>query len=369
MPVRVPTPVRGGRCEVTAQESYRVVDSTAPQFVGDLKGSSVGAFIAADVGGTFARLGLARGEQGMAEIVGQRRYACAEFPSLAAVLRRFGEELQAEGLGAPPVSAVVAIAGVLQGDILLNSNLPWAVSLPETRVGAGLDQLELINDFQALAWALPQVSQTQMTALHGPGIGLADLPALLLGPGTGLGAALLVSDPSGYRVLPSEAGHASLTAGNPLEMGILQGLQQQFAHVDAERILSGTGLMTLYRALCDRAGAAPRWQLPAELVAAADAGDDPLAQECLDVFCGWLGSFTGDLAITFCAKSVYLAGGIAGHITHYLARGGFMQRFLEKGVLAPALRQVPVFCIDHGWLGVIGAAAWHQANGLRFTAT
>lgn len=346
-----------------------MVDSTAPRHAGDLKGNSVGAFIAADVGGTFARLGLAQGGRGVPEVIGQRRYACAEFPSLAAVLRRFGEELQAEGLGVPPVSAVVAIAGVLQGDTLLNSNLPWAVSVADTRTGAGLDQLELINDFQALAWALPQVSQAQMTALHGPNVGQADLPALLLGPGTGLGAALLISDPSGHRVLPSEAGHAALTAGNPLEMEVLQGLQRQFAHVDAERILSGTGLMTLYGALCGRAGVAPRFRLPAELVAAADAGDDPLARECLDVFCGWLGSFAGDLAITFCARSVYLAGGIAGHISHYLQRGGFMRRFLDKGVLAPALREVPVFCIDHGWLGVIGAAAWHEANGLRFTAS
>jgi glucokinase len=346
-----------------------VVDGTVPRHAGDLNGSSVGAFIAADVGGTFARLGLAQDGQGMPEVIGQRRYACAEFPSLAAVLRRFGEELQAEGLGGPPVAAVVAIAGVLQGDTLLNSNLPWPVSVAGTRTGAGLDRLELINDFQALAWALPQVSQTQMTALHGPEVGQAGLPALLLGPGTGLGAALLVSDPSGYRVLPSEAGHATLTAGNPLEMEVLQGLQQQFAHVDAERILSGTGLMTLYGALCQRAGVAPRFRLPAELVAAADAGNDRLARECLDVFCGWLGSFAGDLAITFCARSVYLAGGIAGHISHYLQRGGFMQRFLDKGVLAPALREVPVFCIDHGWLGVIGAAAWHQANGLRFTAS
>ncbi|SEL83594.1 glucokinase [Pseudoxanthomonas sp. GM95] len=345
-----------------------MVDTTAPRHAGDLKDDSVGAFIAADVGGTFARLGLARGCSEAPEIIGQRRYACADFPSLAAVLRRFGEELKAESLGARPVAAVVAIAGVLQGDVLLNSNLPWSVSLAATREEAGLSTLELINDFQALAWALPQVSQTQMTALHAADVELAELPALLLGPGTGLGAALLVSDPSGYRVLPSEAGHAALTAGNPLEMEILQGLQQQFAHVDAERILSGTGLMTLYGALCRREGVAPRWTLPAEVVAAADAGDDPIALHCLEVFCAWLGSYAGDLAITFCAKSVYLAGGIAGHIGHYLQRGGFMQRFLDKGVLAPALRQVPVFCIDHGWLGVIGAAAWHEANGLRFTA-
>jgi glucokinase len=339
-----------------------VVDRTAPLRAGDVGNSNLGAFIAADVGGTFARLGLARDGIDGAELLGQRRYACAEFPSLAAVLRRFGQELEAEGLAHAPGAAVVAIAGLLQGDTLLNSNLPWAVSLDATRAEAGLDDLRLINDFQALAWALPQLPTEQMMPLHADPALAPRLPALLLGPGTGLGAALVIADGAGYRVLPSEAGHAALGAGNALELEILRGLQAGLDHVDNERILSGTGLVRLYAALCARQGQAPRWHTPAEVIAAADAGDDVLAARCLEVFCAWLGSLAGDVAITFCAGTVYLAGGITGHIGHHLTRGGFMHRFLDKGVLAPALQQVPVFCIEHGWLGIVGAAAWYRAR-------
>lgn len=337
-----------------------MVETTAPLQAGDVE-QGRGGFIAADVGGTFARVGLARGGAGATEICAQRRYACAEFPSLAAVLRQFGQELQAEGRGPAPSAAVVAIAGVLQGDRLLNSNLPWPVSLAATRSHAGLDQLQLINDFQALAWALPQLPVEQMMPLHADAALVPRLPALLLGPGTGLGAALVLSEGAGYRVLPSEAGHAALGAGNPLELEILRRLQEQFGHVDNERILSGTGLVRLYAALCTQQGQAPRWHTPAEVIAAADAGEDALAAQCLEVFCSWLGSLAGDVAITFCAGTVYLAGGITGHIGQHLSRGGFMRRFLDKGVLAPALQQVPVFCIEHGWLGIVGAAAWYRA--------
>jgi glucokinase len=180
----------------------------------------------------------------------------------------------------------------------------------------------------------------------------------------------VLSEGGGYRVLPSEAGHAALGAGNALELEILRRLQDQFEHVDNERILSGTGLVRLYAALCMQQGQAPRWHTPAEVIAAADAGDDPLATQCLEVFCAWLGSLAGDLAITFCAGTVYLAGGITGHIGQHLSRGGFLRRFLDKGVLAPALQQVPVFRIEHGWLGIVGAAAWYRARhtGTTFRA-
>lgn len=339
-----------------------MVDLTVPQHADEVGAGIAGAFIAADVGGTYARLGLARQLPEGIVLLKQCRYAGAEFPSLAAVLVKFADELQAAGFEQRPAAAVVAIAGVLQGDALLNSNLPWAVSLAATRRDAGLRDLQLINDFQALAWALPQVPQDQMVALHAPEAGPAGLPALLLGAGTGLGAALLMADGDGYRVLPSEAGHAALAAGNALEVEVLQLLQRQFPHVDNERILSGTGLMTLYTALCQRAGQERRWRDAAELVAAADAGRDPVAAQCLEVFCGWLGSLAGDLAVTFCARTVYLAGGVAGHIAQHLQRGQFMRRFLDKGVLAPTLEHVPVFCVDHGWLGVTGAAAWYQAQ-------
>ena len=322
-----------------------------------------GPIIVADVGGTFARVALAQLPPGQPpQLTGLRRYECASYPSLAAILADFiavsGHALD---------TAVVAIAGLLEGDHLVNTNLPWAVSVQATQAQARLRSLALINDFEAVAYAIPHVQADTLAALNGAPDALRSWPALVLGPGTGLGAALRFQGGE-QPVLASEAGHAALTAVTALEMDILARMQQRWEHVDQERILSGSGLMNLYPCLCDIRGASPRWQSTEALIAAAHAGEDPLAVETLEVFSAWLGSLAGDLAITFGARSVYLVGGIPPRIAHFLHAGGFRARFLAKGVMGRVLAQVPVWRVEHGELGMLGAAVWQAARRDRAAA-
>ena len=308
------------------------------------------ALIAADVGGTFARLAWADGD--MSALSAFRSYRCSEHASLGAILADF-----ARSRPQSVTRAVVAIAGILQGDTLVNANLPWPVSRRATEREAGLRGLQLINDFEAVALAIPHVREDALVPLLGGPAHRFAWPALVLGAGTGLGAALRFAD--GDRpVLSTEVGHAALGAGTPLEVEVLRVLMQRSSHVENERVLSGTGLLTLYRVLSELRAIAPRHVRTEDLVAAARAGEDALAVETVQVFCGWLGSFAGDLAIAFGARSVYLAGGIATHIADTLGDGRFAARFLDKGVLRPVLEMVPVWRVEHGALGVVGAAAW-----------
>lgn len=318
--------------------------------------------IAADVGGTFARLAWVTLSPGEAPVVrNYRKYACAEYPSLASILREFSTDAATDA-GAPlSRTAVVAIAGLLEGDHLLNTNLPWQVSVAETTAKSGLAHLQLINDFQAMAYAIPHADPLKMNRLAGAGAPLAGWPALILGPGTGLGAALRLGGEHST-VLPSEIGHSALAAGNELELDILRLLVRRYGHVDNERALSGPGLVNVYGCLCELRGVSVRWGMPQQLIEAAQSGQDPIAEESLHVFCEWLGSLVGDLAIAFGAKAVYLSGGITSHITEFLHDGRFEQRYLRKGALSDALRQVPVWRVDHGQLGVIGAAAWYAEH-------
>ena len=324
--------------------------------------STAKAILGADVGGTYARLGWALLQPGGdLQVQGFRKYACAEHPSLAAILRDYADWL-ASNTDAPAIShAVVAIAGVLDGDTLLNTNLAWPVSLAATRAESGIASLELINDFVAVAQAMPHADAEALHLICGEPAQGQRGPALVLGPGTGLGVALYL--PGGNPpVLASEAGHAALAATTPLEQDVLRLLARRYPHVDNERVLSGPGLMNLYSCLCELQGSEPHWQTPAALVEAAHAQRDAIAVQSVEVFCAWLGSLAGDLALTFGARSVYLTGGITGHLAGPLHAGSVQQRFLAKGALGAALRQVPVWRVEHGELGVLGALAWHLDN-------
>ncbi|KAF1017329.1 MAG: Glucokinase [Stenotrophomonas maltophilia] len=333
------------------------VAAASPISLSSADGGSPRTLVVADVGGTFARLALAETVPGQTpRLGGYRAYTCAEHASLAAILADF-----VAGLERPVSEAVVAIAGLLDGDTLINSNLPWTVSVAAARQQSGLSALQLINDFEAVALAIPYLQADTLVPLNGDADPADAFPALVLGAGTGLGAALRFAD--GERpVLASEVGHAALSAGNALELQVLARLLERWPHVDNERVLSGSGLMNLYPCLCELRGATPHWTSTEALIAAARSGEDALAVETLQVFSAWLGSLAGDLVIAFGARSLYLAGGISAHVQDFLADGRFRERYINKGVLSEVVRQVPVWRVEHGQLGVLGAAAWHAAR-------
>jgi glucokinase len=326
-----------------------------------LKADSRGArLIAADVGGTHARVAWVRAAPGRAPVLEHaNKYTCADFPDLAAVLQDF---MQASGVH-DATHAAIAIAGYVDGDNLINTNLPWQVSLARTREATGLRNLVLINDFEALASAMPHVDPTAAVLLTGKPATRGDGATLVLGPGTGFGAALcLPGIPP--RVLATEAGHASLAPGNEGEIEILRWLLQRGSHVDNEAILSGPGLVNAYTALCDRRGVVPAMNQPSQITAAALQEADPLAEQALHMFCALLGSLAGDLVLSLGAREVYIAGGIPSQIMPFLARSDFVARFLNKGRMRPVLERVPVWVIEHGQLGVIGAASWYADHRL-----
>ena len=147
------------------------------------------------------------------------------------------------------------------------------------------------------------------------------------------------------------------------EIEILGELRRRGSRVLSEHVLSGTGLAYLHAAVCALRGAPPPASTPAQISAAALAGNDPLARETVAVFCGWFGAVLGDLALLYGAQGgVYLAGGVLPRIKPLLLQSTFVERFLDKGAMREALARTPVRLVDHAQLGVIGAASWYFAR-------
>ncbi|WP_460733052.1 glucokinase [Lysobacter tyrosinilyticus] len=317
-----------------------------------------GPFLAADVGGTHARLALVQHRpDGSIEIIDHHKYACADFPGLTAIVSDF---LAAPGRG-PVHDAAIGCAGMRRDDLVISINLPWPISLSELRA-LGIERVAAVNDFVAVANAVQCMNPGNSVLLSGPGIVAADGPMLVIGPGTGLGAAYRVPNGAQALVVPSEAGQMAFAPGNAREIAVLAKMLEAASHVSNEQIVSGPGLLKVYKALCSIDGVTSRQASPADVVDAARAGEDAHAVEAVRIFCDVLGSLLGDLVMVAGATSVYIAGGIMPKIRDFIDGSHFRARFANKGVMRTLMEQVPVWLIDNPHKGVIGAASWYLAQ-------
>nr|WP_283161365.1 glucokinase family protein [Xanthomonas nasturtii] len=333
----------------TSRSAYASASPAAP---------TATSFIATDVGGTHVRVGhMLQASNAGLELSHYRTYRCAEHASLEAILADFLQ--QVHGIDA----VVIASAGVALDDgSFISNNLPWTLS--PSRIGAALAvrNVHLVNDFEAVAYAAPQMDQRAVLQLSGPTPrhARASGPILVVGPGTGLGAAVCIDANPRAIVLATEAGQVALASTHEHERALLQILLRGRQYLPLEHVLSGPGLLHLYNAVCELHAATPRHRLPAAITHAALHEDDARARECLQLFCGLLGSAVGDMALAYgAAGGIYLAGGILPTIGQFLLGSTFGERFLAKGNMRAVLERIPVKLVEHGQLGVLGAANWY----------
>jgi glucokinase len=227
----------------------------------------------------------------------------------------------------------------------------------------GLAELKVINDFGAVAYAVPALGADDRVLLHGSDELPPRGPVSVIGPGTGLGVALLVGDAdAGWRVVETEGGHVSFAAQDDEELAIARWISARYGRCSNERLLCGAGISQIHAALAagdDRSVPADWAQSlrdPAEIVAAALDGHDLNARRTLARFCAVLGSVAGDAALIHGARTVMLAGGIVPRFVPFLKSSAFRERFLAKGRFAAYLESVSIQVITHPQPGLLGAA-------------
>ncbi|MCW5612037.1 MAG: glucokinase [Rubrivivax sp.] len=302
---------------------------------------STAARLLADVGGTNARFAWQAGPG--APIDALLTLPCAEHGSLAEAVHRY---LRQTGHTMPPDCAI-AIANPVVGDRVAMTNHHWTFSVREMKAQLGLQRLLVVNDFTALALALPRLGAADRWQLGGdapePGTAIG-----LIGPGTGLGMSGLLPDGrGGWLPIQGEGGHGTLGATTAREAAVLDVLRDWHGHVSAERAVCGQGLVDIHSAL-QQLDDAPGAQLPAAAITeAALAGRDARCTEALQLFCAFLGIAAGNLALTLGARGgVWIGGGIVPRLGRWFAGSPFRARFEAKGRFAAYLQPVPVYVID-----------------------
>ena len=249
--------------------------------------------------------------------------------------------------------AVFAVAGPVQGSRCVLTNSSWIVDAREFNETFGLEA-RIVNDFEAVAYSLPSLAAADVEGIGG---GRAELaaPMAVLGPGSGLGVACLISGYGKNSIISSEGGHATLAGANEREDEIIKRLRYRFGHVSAERLISGEGLENIYQAIIEIDGLALGFRGAAEITRRALESNCRVASEALSLFCAFLGSFAGNVALTFGARGgVYIAGGISPRIVGFLRQSEFRNRFEAKGRLRPYLEAIPSYVIVHPAAAFLG---------------
>jgi glucokinase len=306
-------------------------------------------FILADIGGTHARFALSGGSEPAPGDIDD--IPVASHPQVADALQAF----LARHPGVKPRGAVLAAAGPVSRNRIAMTNSPWVIDGAELRERFDLPWVQVINDFEALAWALPDLRPSELHGIGG-GAPLAGAPAVVLGPGTGLGVACLVHAPLASAIV-SEGGHVTLASASPRGDAIVAHLRSRFGHVSTERALSGGGLVNLYEAVAAVDGVTVPKRDAASISKEAVAGTCQTCEAALELFCSLLGTFAGDAALMFGARGgVYIAGGIVPRFLDFLALSAFRAHFEAKGRLSSYVTSVPTQVITHPDPAFVGLA-------------
>jgi glucokinase len=309
--------------------------------------------IVGDIGGTNARFALTSLESSRPEIFWPQNLICADYRTLDQALDRY---LASVDLGRRPKAIVLAVAGPVVDGAAVMTNCPWSVSEAELR-GRGFQSARVMNDYAALGLGATDLSASALCTLGTDREGDPTAPVVVLGAGTGFGAAIMNRADGRTNVLVTEAGHMGFAPSDEVELELVRLVAQRYGRASVERFLSGPGLRELYSGLAAIRGTPMRAPASETITRLALAGEDELCVETVQRFCAIYGAVAGDVALAAGARGgVFLAGGIAPKILPLLKQSRFRSTFEAKGRLSEYVRAIPTRVIVQDHTALIGAA-------------
>ena len=308
----------------------------------------------ADVGATNARFAVLD-RNGTVQRV--RVFACEDYGSIQAAIAAYLRDALPSTPSKRLHAAALAVAGPVTNDQVALTNHPWSFSVRELRRHLAIEQLVVVNDFAAVAAAIPHLKSNERYQV-GEGHALAEAPIGVLGPGSGLGVAGIVPKGGDWLPISGEGGHVTMAPANVREAAVLDRMRIRFDHVSAERVLSGPGLINLYNTLAEIDGIPASFYTAAQITECGIGGQESHCREAVEMFSAMLGTVAGNLALTLGARGgIYIAGGIVPKFGAAFAGSSFRSRFEDKGRLRPYLARIPTYVITQPIPAFIGLAA------------
>jgi glucokinase len=320
--------------------------------------------LAGDIGGTKTLLGLFDRVSPRPHPIASRAFSTPEHSDLATMISVFASEA-----GVPTAdieAASFGVAGPVLGETAQLTNVPWRLDARRLAETLDIRRVTLLNDLQAMAYAVPVLHSSELQVLQ-EGVALAGGNMALIAAGTGLGEAFLHCVAGRFVPSPGEGGHADFAARTERDITVLRALVERYKRASVEHVVSGPGLVNLYRAMhagpCRAVADANDRDAPAAITSAGLEARCPACVETLAAFVEAYGAEAGNLALrTVATGGLFVGGGIAPKILPALADGRFMQAFRDKAPLDGLMAGIPVKVILHPEPGLLGAAVHAQAG-------
>ena len=308
-----------------------------------------------DIGGTNARFALVA--PGKSELMSIKTLQCTKFETVQEAIKSYLTSINDVEI----ISACIASAGTTHLDVFKPANNDWVIN--KSNVSSALNDIQVnwINDFSAQALATTTLKSNDVIVIN-QGAVQPERVRLVIGPGTGLGTCGLINSSNGWVPLPAQGGHSDFAPNSSLEIEIWTLLQKQFGHVAVERILSGPGIVNLYKALCQINEKEVLFNSPSEITSAAiKVNPDSISKETLHLFCRIFGSVTGSIALsTGCLGGIYITSDLVRNFLDFFIDSDFLKSFEDKGRLKYYMTDIPIFISKKENMGLIGST--YQLN-------
>jgi glucokinase len=314
-------------------------------------------YLVADLGGTNIRFGLC--QPGTTNVKNVRKYGIRDYESITHLIKVYLSATQTDS--EIVCGCCIAVAGPIVGERVKMTNCDWEVRTHTINQALQIKNTVLINDFHAIALSASHLSAEGLETIGNQNIFFDRQPISIFGPGTGLGAALLIPDNrNDWIVIPTEGGHAGLSARTEEELFIFDYWRNKGCRINREFFVSGAGIERIFEALCVEQGKEDYKHLTVNTIQVkACQTSDSLCARALNIFCSFLGSAAGDQALCTGSKGgVVLAGGILPRFVSFLQQSPFRQRFESKGVMSDYNKDIGTALIVENQPGLIGAAAY-----------
>lgn len=318
------------------------------------KSTTDSCLLIGDIGGTNARFALADvAKPGFSRV---ETLQCNDYESADAAIKHYLEIVKA---GAPGAICLAAAGPIIDKRVRFTNN-HWEIAADELAGEFAIDAVQLLNDFEAIAYSVPFLATSDCMPIGLPEpkpLEAEDYMVGIIGPGTGLGAVGLRRHGELYLPIAGEASHGGFAPETQVQIDILEALRERFDRVSSERLVSGPGLQNIYWALTRIHGEKRAQLTPAEIFRAAADNTDSLAAEAVQMFFEVFGQVAGDLALTLGAEDgIFIAGGISKRYPDMLKNSRFRSGFESKGRHRSLMERIATQLILHDQPGLLGAA-------------